>query len=175
MQRAKYQVAGFGGADGRLDRFQVAHFTDENHVRIHTQRAAQGFGEARHVDADFALREHRLLVRVVILDRVFDRDDVAVEVTVDVVQHCRQRRRLARARRPGDEEQPARTAAQRLHNRWQADLVEAQNLRRDQSQHHRDVALLAKNRDAEAALVAEREAEVGSALFLQFLLIAAPA
>jgi hypothetical protein len=71
---------GLGGPDGRLDGLEVAHFADEDHVRVLTQGAAEGLGEAGHVVADLALVDDRLLVVVVVLDRVFDRDDVPVEV-----------------------------------------------------------------------------------------------
>ena len=37
------------------DRLQVAHFADEDDVRVHPQGAAQRLGEVGHVDADLAL------------------------------------------------------------------------------------------------------------------------
>ena len=77
--------------DGRFDRFQVAHFADQDHVRVLPQRAANRLGERRHVDADLALVDRRLLVLVLKLDRVFDRDDVMVDVLVEVVDHAGQR------------------------------------------------------------------------------------
>ena len=46
VQRAEHQVAGFGRGDGRLDRLQVAHFADQNHVRVLAQGAAEGLGES---------------------------------------------------------------------------------------------------------------------------------
>ncbi len=49
--------------DGGLDRFQIAHFADQDHVGVLPQGAAQGLGKARHVDADLALVDGRLLVR----------------------------------------------------------------------------------------------------------------
>ncbi len=99
VQGAEHQVARLRGPDRRLHGLEVAHLADEDHVRVLTQHAAQGLGEARHVDADLALVHDRLLVVVVVLDRVLDRDDVAVEVRVDVVDHRRERGRLARAGR----------------------------------------------------------------------------
>ncbi len=80
VQRAEDDVAGFGRGDRRLDRLQVAHFAHEDHVRVLSQRAANGLGERRHVDADLALVHRTLLVLMVELDRVLDRDDVVVEV-----------------------------------------------------------------------------------------------
>ena len=41
MQRAEDQVAGGCRGDGQFDGFQVAHFADENDVRVFAQRAAQ--------------------------------------------------------------------------------------------------------------------------------------
>jgi hypothetical protein len=89
MQRGKHQVARLRCADGSLDRFKVAHFTDEDHVRVGTQGAAQRFGETGDVHAHFALIDDRLLVIVVILDRILDSDDVSIEVHVDVIEHRR--------------------------------------------------------------------------------------
>ena len=48
----------FGGADGGFDGFQVAHFTDQNHVRVLTQHASERFRERRYVDTKFALIHH---------------------------------------------------------------------------------------------------------------------
>ena len=98
VQRAEDDVAGFGRGDGRFDRLQVAHFAHEDDVGVLPQGAADGLGEGRHVDADLALVDRALLVRVVELDRVFDRDDVVVERLVEVVDRRRQGGRLARTR-----------------------------------------------------------------------------
>ena len=45
VQRAEHDVARFGRGDGRFDRFQVAHFADQDHVRVLPQGAANRFGE----------------------------------------------------------------------------------------------------------------------------------
>ena len=34
VQRAEHDVARFGRGDGRFDRLQVAHFADQDHVRV---------------------------------------------------------------------------------------------------------------------------------------------
>ncbi len=47
VQRAEHDVARFGRGDGRFDRFQVAHFADQDHVRVLPQRAANRLGERR--------------------------------------------------------------------------------------------------------------------------------
>ncbi len=74
---------------------RVPQFTDEDHVWILTQCASDGFGEGGNVHADFALIDRRLLVVVVELDRIFNRDDVMVDRFIDVVDHAGQRRTFA--------------------------------------------------------------------------------
>ena len=108
VQRAEDDVAGLGRLDGRVDRLQVAHFADEDDVGVHAQGPADALREVGHVDADLALVDRALLVLVVVLDRVFDRDDVPVVVVVEEVDHAGQAGRLARAGRPGDQQQAAR-------------------------------------------------------------------
>ena len=59
VQRGEDQVAGLGRRDGGLHRLEVAHFADQDHVRVLAQAAAQRLGEGRHVDADLALGDRR--------------------------------------------------------------------------------------------------------------------
>ena len=66
--------------------------------------------EARRVGAELALVDDALLVRVQELDRVLDREDVLLARLVDLVDHRRERRGLARAGRAGDEHEAARLA-----------------------------------------------------------------
>ncbi len=63
MQRAEDEVAGGGRGQRQFDRFQVAHFADENDVGIFAQRAAQGGGERAGVDADFAMLTRQFWLR----------------------------------------------------------------------------------------------------------------
>src|SRR5262249_6875698 len=112
VQGGEDDVAGLGRLDGGVDRLQVAHFADEHDVGVHAQAAAQGLGEARDVDAHLALVDGRLLVLVVVLDRVFDRDDVPVVVLVYEVDHAGQAGGLAGTGGSGDQQQAARARDQ---------------------------------------------------------------
>jgi hypothetical protein len=69
---------------------------------------------AIRIDADLDLLNHRLLVGVLVLDRVFDRDDVLRIPLVDFVDDGRECRGLSRARGAADEDQPARQPRQEL-------------------------------------------------------------
>ena len=95
------------------------------------------------------------------LDRILDRDDVARARAVDVVDHRRQRRRLARAGDAGDEDEPALLLAHLLDRRRQVELVEPGHLGRDDAQHHAGLAALLEHVDAIADPVGRAVAEVG--------------
>ena len=170
VQGAEDDVAGLGGGDGRLDRRQVSHLADEDDVRVHTEGPADGLGEIGDVDPDLALIHERLLMLVVILDRVFDRDDVPVHVVVDPVDHARQARRLARPRRAGDEDQASGASDQLFHDGRQAELGECEELVRDPPEDQADVPALLVDRDAESGGLAEGKPEVAPPDFLQLLL-----
>ncbi len=172
VQRAEDQVARFGGTQGGLDGFQVAKLAHEHHVGVHTQHAAEGLGKAGHVHAHLALIDDRLLVLVVVLDRILDGDDVLVEIQVDVIDHRRQRGGLARAGRAGHQEHAARPPAQAPHDGGQADLFKGEDPAGNQSQDHGDETLLLEDRHAEPAGIAVGKTEVRAAFLLQFLLAA---
>ncbi len=91
------------GVDGLL----VAHLADQDHVRVLAQDAAQGALERRRVLADLALVDDRVAVAVQELDRVLDRDDVLGHRPVHVVDHRRERGRLAGAGGAGEQDDPA--------------------------------------------------------------------
>ena len=99
VQRAENEVARGGGGQGEFDGFEVAHFPDEDDVRVLAQRAAQGGGEGFRVDAHLAVVDQRLLALVDELDGVFHRDDVVLPVQVGVVDHRGERGRFAGAGR----------------------------------------------------------------------------
>ena len=107
VQRGEHEVAGLGRAQRGVDRLLVAHLADQDHVRVLAQDAAQRALEGRGVLADLALVDDRVAVAVQELDRVLDRDDVLVHRPVDVVDHRRERGRLARAGRAGEQDDPA--------------------------------------------------------------------
>ena len=112
VQSREHEVAGLGQAQCDLDRLEVAHLTEQHDVGVFTQRAAQPLLEADGVGADLALVDHRHLVVVEVLDRVFDREDVDRLGLVDPVDHRRQRGRLARTGRAHCKHQTIRSVEQ---------------------------------------------------------------
>ena len=75
-------------------------------------RACSASREAVRVGEDLALVDDAALVLVHELDRVLDRDDVLVALAVDLVDHGRERGRLAAAGRAGDQHEAARQLGQ---------------------------------------------------------------
>src|SRR3546814_1940520 len=103
-------MSSLGCSQREADRFEVAHFTDEDDVRVLTQRRAQRLVETERVAVNFALVDQTLLRLMDELDRVLDRQDMPVFVLVDVIDHRRQCRRLAGAGRPGDQRSEEHTS-----------------------------------------------------------------
>ena len=160
MEGGEHEVAGLGGGQRGRDRLEVAHLADQDHIGVLSQRGAEAEGEVRRVGADLALVDDRALVLVQELDRVLDRQDVVLVLAVDHVEHRRQRRRLARAGRPGDEDEAARFGDQLAQHLGHAEGVEARNLLRDQAEGGADRPALEEAVDAEAGDVGDRVGEV---------------
>src|SRR6202035_2784038 len=116
--------------------------------------------EAVGVGVELALVYDALLVAVQVLDRVLDGDDVLVALAVDLVEHGRQRRRLAGAGGSGDEDQAARLLAQPFDDRRQAQLAEAADLVGDLPEGGGDGAALVEDVGAEAGEPLDAEGEV---------------
>src|SRR5439155_710407 len=131
VQRAERQVAGLGDAERRFDRLEIAHLADEHDVRVLAERRAERVAEAVGVAVHLALVHQTVLVLMHELDRVLDGQDVIVALGVDLVDHRRQRRRLAAAGRAGDEHQAARLLRERREHGRQAQIAERANLFRD--------------------------------------------
>ena len=116
---------GLGDLQRRFDGLEIAHLADEHDVGILAQRGAQRVREAVGVAVHLALVDQAVLVLVDVLDRILDREDVLVALGVDLVDHRRQRRRLAAAGRAGDEHEAARPLGERRQHRRQPELAEA--------------------------------------------------
>ena len=118
MERTKDHVPRFGSGNGGRDRGQVSHFPDENHVGVHSQGSPQRFGEVRDIDPNFPLIDRRLFVLMVVLDRIFEGNNMVVGGIVQVVDHTGKTGGLTASRRTGDEEQTAGTHDQVTNDRW---------------------------------------------------------
>ena len=63
VQRAENKVTGGCGGQRQFDCFQVAHFADEDDVRVFAQGAAQRGGKRARVHADLAMLTRQFWLR----------------------------------------------------------------------------------------------------------------
>jgi hypothetical protein len=152
-------------------RLEVAHLADEDHVRVLPQRGPQRLAEAGRVDADLTLVDDAPLVAVDELDRVLDREDVVCAVAIDLVDHRRERRRLARAGRAGHEHEAARLHRQLGERDRQAELLERLQLFGDDAKRGPERLALKVDIDAEAGQPRHRVGRVDLPLDLELLLL----
>jgi hypothetical protein len=103
------------------------------------------------VRAELALVDEALLRLVHELDRILDREDVAVLVRVHVIDHRRERRRLARARRAGAQDEAARPVRHLGEHLRRVQFLERQDLRRHGPERGGRAARLHERVDPEAA------------------------
>ena len=116
--------------------------------------------EVEGVEADLAVRDVALVVLVDVLQRVFDGDDVARAGAVDVVDHRREGRRLARAGGSGDENESQALLTKLLQDGRQVQLVQRPDLERDDAHDRGGGAALTVDVHADAALALQFEREV---------------
>ena len=160
MQRAEHQVAGFGGGHGHGDRFGVAQLADQDDVRVLAHGGAHAFGERRNVRAQLALDDLALLAAVNELDRVFERDDVEAARGVQVIDHRRERGRLAGAGGAGDQHHALVVVAEFLDDGRQRQSVDARDVLRDRAKRRAEAGFLAEHVDAETPAVGRHIGEV---------------
>ena len=160
MQRRKSQVSGFGNAQRRLNRFQVAHFADEHDVGVFAERGAKRIRERMRVGMDFALVHEALLVIVKKLDRILDRDHVLFAFAVDLVEHGGKRGGLTGTRWPSHQDKPAGLVAQALHDERQSQGVEALDFPWNRTEDRANGSSLIENVATEARQVFQTERKI---------------
>ncbi len=107
VQGGEHQVAGLRDGQRRTHCLEVPHLSHQDDIRILAERVLQRRGEALGIGSDFPLIDETALVPVDELDRILDRDDMALPLLVDLVDDRRQRSRFARAGWAGHQDQSA--------------------------------------------------------------------
>ncbi len=95
VQRGENQVSGFGSGHRYLYGFIISHFSKQNHIRALAQGSPQSRNIAVGIGADLPLADNALFMLVQIFQRVFQRDNMFLEISVDIVNHTGQRRGLS--------------------------------------------------------------------------------
>lgn len=114
VEGGEHEVSGFGGGDGDAHGLGVAHLADDEDVGGLAQGGSQGGREVRGVDADLDLLDYAAQVSVLVLDGVFDGDDMARFPSIDFVNQGGDGGGLAGAGGASDKDQSSRQAAERF-------------------------------------------------------------
>src|SRR2546430_15170446 len=101
------------------------------------------------------------------LDRVFHRDDVTLQLFVDLVDHRGQRRAFPRARGAGDEREAAGPVGELRDDLRQAQLLERLHAERNLPDHDGDTAALFEDVAAEPRQILDAERAVELVLGLE--------
>jgi hypothetical protein len=150
VHRRENEVSRLGGLKRRLRRLGVTQLADEDDVRVLPEYAPERLVERLRVESDLALVDDAALVGMEDLYGVLDGDDVLPACAVDMPEHRSKRRRLADARRPGNEDQAAVLVGQIPHTLGESKLIEGRNFVGDCAKRERDVAALPEGVHAEA-------------------------
>ena len=102
----------FGGRQGGFHGFPVAHFADQDNIRILPERVFHGGGKRIEMTLPLTLRQKGLFTRHDVFDRILKRNNMACFMTVQIGQHAPKRRCFAAARRAYGEHQPCLQPAQ---------------------------------------------------------------
>ena len=149
-------MAGEGSLNGDLGRLAVADLAHHDDVRILPQNRAQ---PVRERELDLGIHLHLTDTLQLILDRVFDRDDVALG-RVDGGERSVEGRGLAAPGRPGDEHDAVTLMDQPIDERRgptrEPELLEAEQRRRsvEEPKHHTLAVGGRNDRDADVDVLA---------------------
>src|SRR5687767_4416633 len=172
VQRGEHEVTGLGELDAVFHGVAVADFADQDHIGRLPQRVLERHVPALGVDTHLALRHHAVAMRVYVLDRVLDRDYVTAGLLVAVVDHRRERGRLARARGAYDDAEAALRQHDLLEDRRQLEILDRRHLDIDGAQHRASESHLHEGTDAEAADSRWRYREIAFLRSVEFLRLA---
>jgi hypothetical protein len=167
---ARQRWPGLGDGERRLDRLQVAHLADQDHVRVLPERVLERLREAlgvRPTSRWFTMHPWWRWTNSIGSSMV----RMCPGAPVDLVEHRGQRGGLAGAGGPGDQHQPARAARPASEHRRAAELLERLDLEGDLPDGERHAAALPVGVAAEAREVLDAEGEVQLVLVLEALLL----
>ena len=95
MQSTKHEMAGFRGRQRELNGLQIAHFADQDDVRILAQRRSQRVGERSRMGPEFSLVHQTFLGLMNELHRILNGKHVPLESIIQEIDHPGERRGFA--------------------------------------------------------------------------------
>ena len=164
-------MAGLGGREDGGHGFGVAHFTDEDDVRILAEDAAEGVDEIGSVAANFDLLHDGLQVGVMVFDGVFNGHDVIAAAVVDVVDERGECGGLAAAGGAGDEDEALATVGQFGEDGREMEQLESGNARGQKADAGREGAALVMDVGTTTDAIRTYESEIEGSLVLEFAVL----
>ncbi len=89
--------------DRCLDRCEVSHFSDDNDIRIFTKNRSDTIRKCVKLLSKLTLMNQGFFILIDKFDWIFEGDNMALGITVDMFYHCCHRRRLTTSRRTSNE------------------------------------------------------------------------
>jgi hypothetical protein len=171
MERGERQVSRLGNLQGGFNRLEIPHLANEHDVRILAEGGTQCVRKTVRIRVNFTLIDQTVLVRMDVLDRVLDRQNVVLTLGIDLVDHRGECRGLAAAGRAGDQHEAARALGQHGQHRRQPELAERPDLFRDEPVDCGNSAPLVEDVAPESCQAADTEREIELQGFFEALLL----
>src|ERR1700722_16019541 len=152
--------------------FGVPYLADQNDIRPLAQSVLQRMMPGMSVDADFAMRDQRLMRLMHEFDRILHGDDMAGHRAVAMIDHGGQRRRLARTGGAHDQDEAPVGHDDFLEYFRQCQRGEIRYFRRNGSDHHAYMLLLNEDVDAKPRHSRNRNGEIAFEFLGEFLALA---
>jgi len=127
----------------------IPHFADHDDVRVLAQNVPERMMERNRVQADLPLFNHRLIVFKNVFNRVFQRNDMLFEITVNVFNHGRERGGFAATGGSGHQHDSAGGFGNFFYLLQQPEFFKAGHLRLDVAHRQTPLAALLKQIGAE--------------------------
>ena len=172
VQCGKDEMPRLGGSENSRHRLQVSHLSDENHVRILTQRMAQRGCKGERVRTYLTLIHYRVAMRMHELDWILHRHDVERALGVDQIDDCGKRGRLAGAGGSGHEDQSPWLGGHLSNDRRHSEILERCDPIGNGAHHHSQGTPLEEDICAEPAPTCDRVRRVQLEVLLQLLALA---
>ncbi len=169
MERREHQMASFRRCQNRRDRLRIAHFPDQNHIRILPQDAPQRSRKIGRIPAHLDLLDDGLPVRVQKFNRVFNGHHVIATMRIHQIHQRGQRRTFAAAGGSRHQNQSLPRFRQTVQQRRQVQRFQRRDTLRQQPETPGQCSPLIMDIGPKAADALPLEAQVHRPVALQFL------
>lgn len=142
MECGEDKVTRLGEFERHFDFFHVTHLSEEDNLWILTHRPDEGGVVIRDVSSDLFLFDDGLLVRMDVLDRVLDGDDMLGIILINLIDHRRECGGLTRSGRSGDEDETLSRLGDILVDEWETEILDRWNLLGEETEDDHVVIIL---------------------------------